>query len=95
MQYLDFSFHPEFQWLTTTLAMIGKIGASAGFSVVYQFSAELYPTVVRNAGMGSSSCMARVGGMVAPYIADFVRFIPYHNSLILHTPFDILLSVNF
>ena len=52
--------------------MIGKIGASAGFSMVYQYSAELFPTVVRNAGMGSSSCMARVGGMIAPYVADLV-----------------------
>ena len=63
----------ELQWLTTTFAMIGKIGASAGFSMVYQYSAELFPTVVRNAGMGSSSCIARVGGMIAPYIADLVR----------------------
>ena len=52
--------------------MIGKIGASAGFSMVYQYSAELFPTVVRNAGMGSSSCMARIGGMIAPYVADLV-----------------------
>ena len=52
--------------------MIGKIGASAGFGIVYQYSAELFPTVVRNAGMGSSSCLARVGGMIAPYVADLV-----------------------
>ena len=65
-------FFIDLQWLTTTFAMIGKIGASAGFSMVYQYSAELFPTVVRNAGMGSSSCMARIGGMIAPYVADLV-----------------------
>ena len=32
------------------------------------YSAELYPTVVRSAGVGSSSLFARVGGAVAPYI---------------------------
>ena len=52
--------------------MIGKLGAAAAFAVIYVFSAELYPTVVRNAGMGASSCCARIGGMVAPYIADIV-----------------------
>ena len=62
----------DLQWLTTTFAMIGKIGASAGFSMVFQYSAELFPTVVRNAGMGSSSCVARIGGMIAPYVADLV-----------------------
>ena len=52
--------------------MIGKVGASAAFAIIYVFSAELYPTTVRNAGIGASSCCARVGGMFAPYIADMV-----------------------
>ncbi|KAK3098129.1 hypothetical protein FSP39_016424 [Pinctada imbricata] len=58
------------QPLTLTLAIIGKIGSAGAFAVVYVFSAELFPTVVRNAGMGASSCIARIGGMVAPYVAS-------------------------
>ncbi|XP_061177652.1 organic cation transporter protein-like [Saccostrea echinata] len=58
------------QPITLTLAIIGKIGSSGAFGVVYVFSAELFPTVVRNAGMGSSSCIARIGGMLAPYVAS-------------------------
>ena len=54
------------------LANIGKFGISAAFAVIYVWSAELFPTMVRNSGMGSSSMMARVGGMVCPYIADLV-----------------------
>jgi len=53
--------------------MIGKVGASAGFAIIYTFSAELFPTSVRNAGMGLSSCAARIGAMVAPEITDSVR----------------------
>lgn len=52
--------------------MLGKVGIAAGFAVIYVWSAEIYPTVVRNAGMGASSSCARVGGMIAPYIADLV-----------------------
>jgi len=37
------------------------------------FSLELYPTVLRNAGMGASSCVARMGGMMAPYVAKMVN----------------------
>ncbi|KAK3593127.1 hypothetical protein CHS0354_018255 [Potamilus streckersoni] len=55
--------------------MIGKLGASAAFGIIYIFSAELYPTVVRNSGMGASSCCARIGGMVAPYITDLGRLV--------------------
>ncbi|XP_033741881.1 organic cation transporter protein-like [Pecten maximus] len=63
----------ENQAIITALAMIGKFGATAAFSTIYFFSAELFPTVVRNAGMGASSCAGRIGGIVAPYIADSVR----------------------
>ncbi|KAL5009958.1 hypothetical protein ScPMuIL_012263 [Solemya velum] len=48
--------------------MLGKVGSAAAFAIIYVFSAELYPTVVRNAAMGASSCCARVGSMIAPYI---------------------------
>lgn len=59
--------------ITVTLAMLGKVGIAAAFAVIYVWAAELFPTVVRNQGMGASSMFARVGGMGAPYIADIVR----------------------
>lgn len=58
--------------LNTVFALIGKFGSAAAYPVIYVFSAELFPTVVRNAGMGASSCISRIGGMAAPYIADLV-----------------------
>ncbi|XP_067674872.1 organic cation transporter protein-like [Haliotis asinina] len=57
-------------WITTTLSMIGKLGASAAFAIIYVFSAELFPTIVRNSGMGASSTFARVGGVISPFVAD-------------------------
>lgn len=59
----------DLQWLTVALALIGKAGSSMAFGVVFIFTGELLPTVVRNAAMGSCSCAARVGAMLAPYIA--------------------------
>ena len=53
--------------------MLGKLGAAAAFAIIYVYSAELFPTIVRNAGLGASSCCARIGGMLAPYIADLVK----------------------
>ncbi|KAL3882128.1 hypothetical protein ACJMK2_028499 [Sinanodonta woodiana] len=65
----------ELQPLTVTLAMIGKLGSSAAFGIIYIFSAELFPTVVRNSSIGASSCCARIGGMVAPYITALGRLV--------------------
>ncbi|XP_055954325.1 organic cation transporter protein-like isoform X1 [Patella vulgata] len=64
--YLDKSY----EWITITLSMVGKLGASAAFAIIYVFAAELFPTITRNSAMGFSSFCARVGGMISPYIAD-------------------------
>ncbi|XP_072020844.1 organic cation transporter protein-like [Amphiura filiformis] len=52
----------------TVVAMIGKFGITASFSVVYIFSGELFPTPVRSIGIGMSSMCARVSGIIAPFI---------------------------
>lgn len=57
-------------WLKISLAMIGKFCITASFGIIYVFSAEIYPTVVRNVGVGSSSTCARIGSMVAPFVKE-------------------------
>ena len=63
------------QWMTTALAMVGKLGVSSSFAVIYLYTAELYPTVLRNFGVGCGSMFARIGSMVSPYIADLVSWL--------------------
>ncbi|XP_046326554.1 organic cation transporter protein-like [Haliotis rufescens] len=63
------------QWITVLLAMIGKLGAASGFAIIYVFSSELFPTVIRHSATGASSSWARVGGMIAPYIVDWGKFV--------------------
>ncbi|MGH0153271.1 UNVERIFIED_CONTAM: hypothetical protein FKN15_027508 [Acipenser sinensis] len=57
------------QILSTVLAMAGKFGITAAFSIVYVFAAELFPTVVRNMGVGACSMASRIGSVLSPYIA--------------------------
>ena len=47
--------------------------------MIYVYSAELFPTVMRNSGMGLCSLCARIGGILAPYIADLVGIILLKN----------------
>ncbi|RXG70757.1 Organic cation transporter protein [Armadillidium vulgare] len=53
-----------------TLSMLGKSGVSAAFAVVYVYSAEIFPTLYRSIGIGSCSMCARIGGILAPFIAN-------------------------
>ncbi|XP_011869932.1 PREDICTED: organic cation transporter protein isoform X2 [Vollenhovia emeryi] len=57
-------------WLRLLLACLGIVGMSVSFTTVYLFSGELFPTVVRNVGIGSSSMCARVGSIVAPFVVS-------------------------
>lgn len=64
--------------LTLTLALIGKLGAASAFGLIYVLSAEIFPTVVRNSAMGACSCVSRIGGMLAPYVAKLVNMHLYN-----------------
>ncbi|XP_008140721.1 organic cation/carnitine transporter 2 isoform X1 [Eptesicus fuscus] len=71
---------PELYYLSTILVMVGKFGVTAAFSMVYVYTAELYPTVVRNMGVGISSMASRLGSILSPYfiyLGAYDRFLPY------------------
>ncbi|KAM6959311.1 solute carrier family 22 member 6-B [Aplochiton taeniatus] len=54
--------------LRTALAMAGKFGITASFAIIYVYTAEIFPTVLRQTGIGVSSMFARMGGVLAPII---------------------------
>uniref|UniRef100_A0A665T9C3 Solute carrier family 22 member 7-like n=1 Tax=Echeneis naucrates TaxID=173247 RepID=A0A665T9C3_ECHNA len=54
--------------LRTVVAIIGKGSSAASFATVVLYSSELYPTVIRQNGMGYNSSMARIGVAVTPLI---------------------------
>ncbi|XP_059154043.1 organic cation transporter protein-like isoform X4 [Physella acuta] len=70
-------------WITLTLSLVGKFGASAAFAIIYIYTAELFPTVMRNSGLGLSSTTARIGGILAPYIADIGNVVGGDLAVIL------------
>ncbi|NXY58667.1 S22AD protein, partial [Callaeas wilsoni] len=63
---------------TTVLATIGKFAASASFSSSYVYAAELFPTVVRQTGVGLCSMSARVAGILAPLLRLLGQ---YHQAI--------------
>ncbi|XP_032676713.1 organic cation transporter protein-like isoform X2 [Odontomachus brunneus] len=60
----------DIAWLRLLLACCGIVGIAVSFTTVYLFSGELFPTVVRNIGVGTSSMCARLGSIVAPFVVS-------------------------
>ncbi|KAF5903594.1 solute carrier family 22 member 13 [Clarias magur] len=58
----------EYPIAVTVIAVVGKFSLAASFTIVYVYTAELYPTVVRQNGAGLNAMFARVGGILAPLI---------------------------
>ncbi|XP_057709687.1 putative transporter SVOPL isoform X1 [Corythoichthys intestinalis] len=54
----------------TLLFFLLRSAVSMNFSAVYIYTAEVYPTVSRSLGMGACTSVSRLGGMIAPFIAQ-------------------------
>lgn len=58
----------DLHWITIALAMIGKLAVTINFFVVYTYTAELFPTVVRAVAMSICSTTGRIGTVSSAYI---------------------------
>ncbi|XP_019270494.2 solute carrier family 22 member 20 isoform X2 [Panthera pardus] len=68
-------FVPEdMQALRMAQAALGKGCLASSFICVYLFTGELYPTEIRQMGMGFASVSARFGGLTAPLVTTLGEF---------------------
>ena len=62
---------PRHDPLTINLiTFAARMFISAQFSLMYLYTMEVYPTVVRAMAVGCASSMARVGAMLTPFLAQ-------------------------
>nr|XP_048276705.1 solute carrier family 22 member 1 [Myodes glareolus] len=58
----------ELHWLNTTLACLGRMGATIVLQMVCLVNAELYPTFIRNLAMMVCSALCDLGGIFTPFM---------------------------
>ncbi|XP_028303635.1 solute carrier family 22 member 7-like [Gouania willdenowi] len=68
--------------ILTTVGALGKMFAEGAFTTAYLYTTELYPTVMRQNGMGHCSFMARIGVSVSPLVLLLEEFSVYLPSII-------------
>ncbi|CAG5928025.1 unnamed protein product [Menidia menidia] len=69
----------DIEALAIALSMTGKFAIAIAFGLIYLYTCELYPTIIRSLAVGSGSMMCRVGSVVAPfcvYLADIWQYLP-------------------
>ncbi|XP_058037750.1 solute carrier family 22 member 13-like [Ahaetulla prasina] len=64
--------------ITTMLAVLGKFTMAGSFSTSYVYSAELFPTIIRQSGLGLCQMTARVAGIISPLVGLLGK---YNTSL--------------
>lgn len=83
----------DIEVLAIALSMIGKFGIAIAFGLIYLYTCELYPTIIRSLAVGSGSMMCRVGSVVAPfcvYLSDIWIYLPQLIVGILALIFGVL-----
>ena len=72
--YFDLFIHAflgtwlDVEALATALALTGKASVVSCFCIIFIYSSELFPTVIRTVGMGCCAFWGRVGSLLAPQI---------------------------
>lgn len=68
--------------VATSFVFAGKFLIASSFAIIYNYSAELFPTVIRNSAMGLGAMCARTSGALTPLITLLDSFDPKMPSII-------------
>lgn len=57
-------------WFVNAVTFTARMFINAQFSLMYLYTMEVYPTVIRAMAVGCASSMSRVGAMITPFLAQ-------------------------
>ncbi|KAK4883237.1 hypothetical protein RN001_006556 [Aquatica leii] len=64
-------------WPRVVLEVNGLLGMSIAYPALYLYISELYPTVLRNSGLGTTVMFSRLGSMLAPVLLATTKVLPF------------------
>jgi MFS transporter, OCT family, solute carrier family 22 (organic cation transporter), member 4/5 len=72
--------YAETVWFQISLFLIGKLGITCSFSIIYVHATEMMPTVIRSSCVGFFATMSRFGALAAPFapfLEKYYKPLPY------------------
>ncbi|KAG8297111.1 hypothetical protein J6590_041419 [Homalodisca vitripennis] len=79
------AFTPKGSSITTTIVFVGKFCIAGSFAIIYNYSAEMFPTVIRNTALGVGSMCARFSAALTPLITLLDSFDPRVPTVLFAT----------
>ena len=82
--------------LYACLILLSKLGAAGAVYLCFMYTAELFPTTIRNTALGSCSAIGRVGGVLAPWVGKFLPnqgYYPQYVTLCVFGGFAVLSGI--
>ena len=64
------------------LAILGKFSVAASFGIIWSYTSELFPTIVRSTAISVCSMMARLGGIFTPFLLNLYVWNNYAPGVI-------------
>lgn len=71
-------------WLINLVTFLARMFISAQFSLMYLYTMEVYPTVIRAVAVGCASSMARIGAMITPYLAQVLIRQTFYGTITVY-----------
>ncbi|XP_029642872.1 solute carrier family 22 member 7-like [Octopus sinensis] len=63
--------------INTVCSMMGMFGISASYCVIWLYTPEVYPTNLRNIGLGFLTLCGSIGSMISPFSRILMLYVPW------------------
>lgn len=84
--FISFLFVPYTKsWILNLITFVARMFISSQFSLMYLYTMEVYPTVIRAIAVGSASSMARIGAMITPFLAQVLIKHTFNGTIGIYT----------
>ncbi|CAF2841284.1 unnamed protein product [Rotaria sp. Silwood2] len=67
--------------IINVITFLARMFINSQFSLLYLYTMEVYPTVIRAIAVGCASSMSRIGAMITPYLAQVLIKQTFHGAI--------------
>ena len=78
-----FNIHTN-PWTVDVITFLARMFINAQFGLIYLYTMEVYPTVIRAIAVGCASSMSRIGAMITPYLAQVLIKKTFHGTIAVY-----------